>query len=50
MKRNEIVNIVTKYETIITTTFIVYILISNGTFMTRIIYSIYNLLGKLVLL
>ena len=47
---NEIVNIVTKYETIITTTFIVYILISNGTFMTRIIYSIYNLLGKLVLL
>ena len=47
---NEIVNIVTKYETIITTTFIVYILISNGTFMSRIIYSIYNLLGKLVLL
>ena len=47
---SEIVNIVTKYETIITTTFIVYILISNGTFMSRIIYSIYNLLGKLVLL
>ena len=46
----EIINMVEKYETIITTTFIVYILISNGTFMTGIIYNIYHLLGKLVML
>ena len=46
----EIANMVKKYETIITTTFIVYILISNGTFMTGIIYNIYHLLGKLVML
>ena len=46
----EIINMVEKYETIITTTFIVYILISNGSFMSGIIYRIYSLLGKIVMI
>ena len=46
----EIANMVKKYETIITTTFIVYILISNGSFMSGIIYRIYSLLGKIVMI
>ena len=46
----EIANMVKKYETIITTTFIVYILISNGSFMGGIIYRIYSLLGKIVMI
>jgi metal-dependent protease len=46
----DLVNKVSENETIITTTFIIIILISNGSFMTGIVYNIYVLITKLVLL
>lgn len=46
----DLVNKVSENETIITTTFIIIILISNGSFMTGIVYNIYALITKLVLL
>ena len=46
----DLVNNVSENETIITTTFIIIILISNGSFMTGIVYNIYALITKLVLL
>ena len=46
----DLVNKVSENETIITTTFIIIILISNGSFMAGIVYNIYALITKLVLL